>query len=167
VIRTSPERDIQQSAKRHEHSNRHQWSRALRPAIPKRVVDDPAMEIVAINDMADVEALAYLLRFDIVYGRYQKCVTVEKSDLVIAGRKLQSLDKRDALELPWKELGVQLVIECTGASARREDLGKHVVAHAELLAVTRAERATVPRDHQPSNAKSVVRRLTHGRSRIW
>ena len=102
-------------------------------AILKLVVDEPALELVAVNDLVDVENLAYLLRFDTVYGRYSKPVVVDDDNLVVAGRKLRTLQKRDPLELPWKELGVDLVFECTGALTRREDLEKHVRAGARFV----------------------------------
>ena len=60
-------------------------------AILKLALDEPAFELVAVNDLADVDNLAYLLRFDTVYGRYAKPVLVEGSDLAVAGRKLATL----------------------------------------------------------------------------
>ena len=102
-------------------------------AILKLVIDDAAMDVVAVNDLADVDNLAYLLRFDTVYGRYSKSVAVDKGDLVIAGHKVLSLSKRDPLELPWKDLGIDLVFECTGAFTRRQDLEKHVRAGARFV----------------------------------
>jgi glyceraldehyde 3-phosphate dehydrogenase len=102
-------------------------------AILKLVLDEPALELVAVNDLADVENLAYLLRFDTVYGRYAKPVLVEGSDLAVAGRKLQTLSVRDPVALPWKDLGIGLVFECTGALTRREDLEKHIRAGARFV----------------------------------
>ena len=102
-------------------------------AILKLVIDDAAMDVVAVNDLADVDNLAYLLRFDTVYGRYSKSVAVDKGDLVIAGHKVLSLSKREPLELPWKDLGIDLVFECTGAFTRRQDLEKHVRAGAHFV----------------------------------
>ena len=102
-------------------------------AILKLVLDEPALELVAINDLADVDNLAYLLRFDTVYGRYAKPVLVEGSDLAVAGRKLHTLSVRDPLALPWKDLGIELVFECTGALTRREDLEKHIRAGARFV----------------------------------
>ena len=102
-------------------------------AILKLVVDEPTLELVAINDLADAENLAYLLRFDTVYGRYSKPLVLDGSDLVVAGRNLQTLSIRDPLELPWKERGVELVFECTGALTRREDLEKHIRAGARFV----------------------------------
>jgi glyceraldehyde 3-phosphate dehydrogenase len=102
-------------------------------ALLKLVIDRPELELVAVNDLADIENLAYLLRFDTVYGRYSKSVTVEGSHLVVGGRKLRTLKNRDPAELPWKELGVELVFECTGALKRREDLEKHIRAGTRFV----------------------------------
>ena len=99
----------------------------------KLVIDDPSLELVAVNDLVGVENLAYLLRFDTVYGRYPKSVVADGSDLVVAGRKVRTLRSRDPSELPWKGLGVDLVFECTGRFTRREDLEKHVRAGARFV----------------------------------
>ena len=102
-------------------------------ALLRLVVDEPGLELVSINDLAEVENLAYLLRFDTVYGRYSKAVTVDGGDIVVAGRRLRTLRVPDPSELPWKQLGVELVFECTGAHTRREDLEKHVQAGAGFV----------------------------------
>ena len=102
-------------------------------AILKLTLDEPALEVVVVNDLAEVENLAYLLRFDTVYGRYPQPVVVEDRDLAVAGRKLQTLTIRDPLDLPWKDLGIELVFECTGALTRRDDLEKHIRAGARFV----------------------------------
>ncbi len=102
-------------------------------SVLKLVIDEPALELVAVNDLVDAENLAYLLRFDTVYGRYAKPVLVEGGDLIVDGRRLRTLRGRDPAELPWKELGIDLVFECTGAFAKREDLEKHVRAGARTV----------------------------------
>ena len=102
-------------------------------AILKLVIDEPSFELVAVNDLTDVENLAYLLRFDTVYGRYSKSVTVDGGDLVVAGHELRTSANADPLELPWRELGVELVFECTGAFTRRRDLEKHLRAGAQIV----------------------------------
>jgi glyceraldehyde 3-phosphate dehydrogenase len=104
------------------------------------VIDEPSFELVAINDLVDAENLAYLLRFDTVYGRYAKPVAVDGNDVVIAGRKLRTLRNRDSLDLPWRELGVELVFECTGAFTRREDLEKHLRAGARVVLLSAPSR---------------------------
>ncbi|HET6628315.1 MAG TPA: glyceraldehyde 3-phosphate dehydrogenase NAD-binding domain-containing protein [Woeseiaceae bacterium] len=102
-------------------------------AMLKLVLDEPAFELVAVNDLVEGENLAYLLRFDTVYGRYSKSVAVDGGDLVVAGQRIRTLHSRDPAELPWQELGVDLVFECTGALTRREDLEKHVRAGAKFV----------------------------------
>jgi glyceraldehyde 3-phosphate dehydrogenase len=107
-------------------------------AVAKLILDEPRLELAAVNDLVDVDNLAYLLRFDTVYGRYEKPVTVDGGDLVIAAHRLRTLKLRDPSELPWKELGIELVLECTGALARREDLEKHIRAGARTVLLSAA-----------------------------
>lgn len=102
-------------------------------AILKLVIDEPALDLVAVNDLVEPDNLAYLLRFDTVYGRYPKSVNVEGADLVVAGRRLRTLSNRDPSALPWKELGVELVFECTGGLTRLEVLQKHLRAGARCV----------------------------------
>ncbi len=102
-------------------------------AILKLAIDDPSLELVALNDLVEVDTLAYLLRFDTAYGPYSKSVVVDESDLVVAGRKVRTLKSRDPSALPWSELGVDLVFECTGMFTRREDLEKHIRAGARFV----------------------------------
>ncbi len=101
-------------------------------SILKLVMDQSELELVAVNDLVDAENLAYLLRFDTVYGRYPETVAIDRGDLVVAGRKLRTLKHHDPATLPWKELGVELVFECTGRFTRREDLEKHIRAGARI-----------------------------------
>ena len=102
-------------------------------AILKLVIDEPSFELVAVNDLVEAENLAYLLRFDTVYGRYAQSVVIDANDLIVAGRKLRTLRSRDPAELPWKELRVDLVFECTGMFTRRADLEKHIRAGARMV----------------------------------
>jgi glyceraldehyde 3-phosphate dehydrogenase len=102
-------------------------------SILKLVIDEPSLELVAVNDLTDAANLAYLLRFDTVYGRYSKPVALDGEDLVVAGRTLRTLRCREPQDLPWEELGVELVFECTGALTRRQDLEKHIHAGARIV----------------------------------
>jgi glyceraldehyde 3-phosphate dehydrogenase len=102
-------------------------------ALLRLTIDEPSLELVAVNDLVDTATLAYLLRYDTVYGRYSKSVSVNGTDLVVADRRLRTLRTSDPLELPWKELEVDVVFECTGALTRREDLEKHVRAGARFV----------------------------------
>ena len=112
----------------------------------KLVMDEPSIELVAVNDLIDAENLAYLLRFDTVYGRYSKPVMIDGHDLVVAGRKLRTLTNCDPSDLPWQEMGVKVVFECTGALTRREDLEKHIRAGARAVRRSRSfRRSACPR----------------------
>jgi glyceraldehyde 3-phosphate dehydrogenase len=111
-------------------------------AILKLVIDEPSFELVAVNDLVEVTNLAYLLRFDTVYGRYSKSVVIDGSDLIVAGRKLRTLRSRDPAELPWKELLVDLVFECTGRFTLRADLEKHIRAGAGMVLLSAPAKGT-------------------------
>jgi len=102
-------------------------------AILRLAIGQPELDLVAVNDLAEVENLAYLLRFDTVYGRFTKTLAIEAGNLVVDGRMLRTLRSPDPLGLPWKELGVDLVFECTGTLTRRADLEKHVLAGARFV----------------------------------
>lgn len=129
-------------------------------AILKLVIDEPSVDLVAINDLVAVENLAYLLRFDTVYGRYSKSVTVDGDKLVIGGREVKTLAQRDPARLPWKDLDVELVFECTGALTRREDLEKHVHAGARVVLLsapsTSAEVETVVHGANKASDSSTI-----------
>lgn len=96
----------------------------------KIAFDTPDLEVVAVNDVAAPEAIAYLLRHDTVYGRWERGVSVEDDGLVVGGRGIRWTRERDPLRLPWRELRVDVVLECTGAFRSRDDLEKHVRAGA-------------------------------------
>lgn len=102
-------------------------------AILKLALEQPAFELAAVNDLAEAESLAYLLRFDTAHGRYAKPVAVEEGSLTVAGRRLRTLRQPDPAKLPWKALGVELVFECTGALTRRDDLERHLRAGARIV----------------------------------
>ncbi len=92
--------------------------------------------IVAINDLADVETLAHLLKYDSSYGKYEKEVRIVKDNLVVGGKKIKMTAERDPLNLPWKELKVDLVLECTGIFRKKEDAVKHIKAGAKKVIIS-------------------------------
>ena len=111
----------------------------------KILVDADGLDLVAVNDIADAHNLAYLIKYDTVYGRYHHEVDAEERALVVDGNRIPALAERDPANLPWDDLGVDLVLECTGAFTTAEDLAKHVQAGASyviLSAPTQSE--TVP-----------------------
>jgi glyceraldehyde 3-phosphate dehydrogenase (phosphorylating) len=99
----------------------------------KILLDDDGLDLVAVNDIADVDNLAYLIRYDTVYGRYRHEVNAVEGALVVDGKPISVFSERDPANLPWDELGVELVLECTGVFKTAEDLEKHVQAGASYV----------------------------------
>ncbi len=97
---------------------------------------DPALEIVAVNDITDAKTLAHLLKYDSIHGRFEEKVEVADGALVVAGRKVQVLAAKDPSELPWAKLGVDVVIESTGKFTEREGAEKHLAAGAKRVLIS-------------------------------
>jgi glyceraldehyde 3-phosphate dehydrogenase len=97
---------------------------------------DPALEIVAVNDITDAKTLAHLLKYDSVHGRFEEEVGVKDSALVVAGKTVQVLAVKDPSELPWGKLGVEIVIESTGIFTEREGAEKHLKAGAKRVIIS-------------------------------
>jgi glyceraldehyde 3-phosphate dehydrogenase len=102
-------------------------------AVFKIALDNPELEVVAINDLVPPDNLAYLLKYDTVYGKYNKNVDSTKDSLVIDGKSYQILSEKDPTQLPWGDLGVDLVLECTGIFTKKPDLEKHIQAGAKRV----------------------------------
>ena len=97
----------------------------------KIVMDTPGLNLVAATDIGASDSVEYLLKYDTVYGRYEK--PVEATDdgyLKIGAHRLRLLREKDPARLPWKSMNVDVVFECTGAFTRREDLDAHIRAGA-------------------------------------
>lgn len=101
-------------------------------ALLKIITDTPELELVAFNDLGTAENLRYLLAYDTVYGRWERELKAEDGTLIVESRRIRALRERDPSKLPWKDLGVDLVFECTGVLTSREDLEKHIEAGARF-----------------------------------
>ena len=99
----------------------------------KILLDTDGLEVVAVNDLIPADNLAYLLRYDTVYGRYQRQVVPEGNALVIDGRSIPVFAEKDPKALPWSDLNVDLVLECTGVFRQEPDLKKHIDAGARFV----------------------------------
>ncbi|MFH9229911.1 type I glyceraldehyde-3-phosphate dehydrogenase [Streptomyces lydicus] len=99
----------------------------------KILQDVEGIEVAAVNDLIGVEELAYLLAHDSVYGRYGRPVTAVGDALVIDGRRVPVYGARDPATLPWRDLGVDLVFECTGVFRHEEELRRHLQAGARFV----------------------------------
>ena len=99
----------------------------------KIVLDKPGLRLTAVNDVLAADNLAYLLRFDTVYGRWTRDVKAHEKGLNIEGKNYPVLGERDPAKLPWRQMGVDVVFECTGAFRERNDLAKHIEAGARFV----------------------------------
>jgi glyceraldehyde 3-phosphate dehydrogenase len=97
---------------------------------------DSDLEVVAINDLADDEVLAYLLEYDSVMGPFEQKVTVSDGTMTVGKHHIEMLQERDPEQLPWAELGVDVVIESTGVFRDRASLEKHLAAGAKRVVLT-------------------------------
>jgi len=94
------------------------------------------LEVVAINDLTAPETLAHLLRFDSSLGRLGRTVEVDGTDLVVDGRRIRVLAEREPANLPWAELGVEIVLESTGRFTNAEAARAHILAGAKRVLVS-------------------------------
>jgi len=97
---------------------------------------DPSLQIVAVNDITDAKTLAHLLKYDSVHGRFEASVEVKENAIVVNGKEIQVLACKDAADLPWGKLGVEIVIESTGRYTDRDGAGKHLAAGAKRVIIS-------------------------------
>lgn len=102
----------------------------------RRLMQVGGFEVAAINDITDAPTLAYLLKYDSVHGKYKGDVRAEGDSLVVDGKKFKVLAEKDPAKLPWRDLGVELVIEGTGIFTSREKLNLHIQAGAKKVLLT-------------------------------
>ena len=93
----------------------------------------PDIEIVGINDLLEPDYLAYMLQFDSVHGRFKGTIAVDGNTLIVNGKKIRLTAVKDPAELKWNEIGVDVVIECTGLFLTQETCQKHITAGAKKV----------------------------------
>jgi glyceraldehyde 3-phosphate dehydrogenase len=99
--------------------------------------EDPDFEVVALNDLTDAETLAYLLKYDTAQGRYKSDdISVDGDKIVVEGKPVKVYAKPDPEQLPWGELGVEVVLECTGFFTSKEKAEKHIKAGAKKVVIS-------------------------------
>ena len=112
---------------------------ALRQAVGRKDI-----EIVAINDLVPADNLAYLLKRDSTQGLFAADVQAQGDAIVINGKPIRVVSERDPKELPWKEMGVDYVVEATGHFTQREDAAKHLEAGAKRVIISAPAKGDVP-----------------------
>ena len=98
--------------------------------------EDSFFDVVAINDLSNSEELAYLLKYDTNFRRYEKDVSFDEDSIIVDGKKTRVFKETEPENLPWKELGIDLVFECTGRFTKVEDAYKHITAGAKKVLVS-------------------------------
>ncbi|MBF0585585.1 type I glyceraldehyde-3-phosphate dehydrogenase [Prosthecochloris sp. N3] len=102
----------------------------------RQAMANEKVEIVAINDLCDTATLAHLLKYDSTHGVLDAEISVEDNNIVVNGQKITICSEKDPEQLPWKDLGVDLVVESTGIFTKREAAAKHLAAGAKKVVIS-------------------------------
>lgn len=102
----------------------------------RQALGNDKIEIVAVNDLTDADMLAHLLKYDSVFGRLEEEVSVTDSSIVVGDREIKVFSERDPINIPWGDLGVDIVIESTGIFRDKESAQKHIDAGAKKVIVS-------------------------------
>lgn len=102
----------------------------------RAALNNPNVEIVAVNDLTDAKMLAHLLQYDTVHGKLSETVTVDGEYLVVGSHKVKVIAERDPAQLGWGELGVEVVVESTGRFTDRNNAAKHLEAGAKKVIIS-------------------------------
>lgn len=103
-----------------------------------------SLEVVAINDLVPGDALTYLFKYDSTHGRFPSEARFEDGHLVVSGKKIRLLDQKDVSQLPWADLGVDVVVESTGLFTKKEDAEKHLQSGAKRVVITAPGKGDIP-----------------------
>ncbi|HBT71191.1 MAG TPA: type I glyceraldehyde-3-phosphate dehydrogenase, partial [Lysinibacillus sp.] len=101
-------------------------------------------EVVAVNDLTDAGQLAHLLKYDSVHGIYDAEVNADEDSFVVNGQRIKVYAEKDPAQLPWGELGVDVVLECTGHFRSMEEVGKHIEAGAKKAILSAPAKGAMP-----------------------
>lgn len=102
----------------------------------KVLLEKPGVEVVAINDLTDNGTLAHLLKYDSVHGKFNGTVEFDDNFITVNGTKIKAIAERDPSQLPWADLGVDVVLEATGRFTKKEDASMHIAAGAKKVVIS-------------------------------
>jgi glyceraldehyde 3-phosphate dehydrogenase len=111
------------------------------------------IQFVAINDLGDAQTNAHLLKYDTAHGKFPGTVKVDGDSLVVNGDRIKVVAERDPAKLPWKSLGIDVVMECTGLFTSKAKAGAHVTAGAKKVVISAPARRT---STAPSSTASTI-----------
>ena len=97
------------------------------------LLDHPHIEVVAINDLADTHTMSHLLKYDSIHGVLKRQISFDEQSIIVDAKKYLFFREKDALNLPWKQLDIDIAIECTGKYKTLEDINKHINAGAKKV----------------------------------
>ena len=121
------------------------FGRIGRCALKSAIKYNLDVDFVAINDLTDTKTLAHLFKYDSAYGVFDGLVEAKENSIVINGKEIKVFAKKDPEELPWEELGVDVVLECTGIFRDEAGAGKHIKAGAKKVIISApAKEDTIP-----------------------
>jgi len=112
------------------------FGRIGRPVLKIILDNHPELEVVAINDLTDTKTLAHLFKYDSVYGIYHRDIGSDEENLIIDGKKIRVFAEKDPANLPWKKIGVDIVLECTGYFTEYDTASKHISAGAKKVIIS-------------------------------
>jgi glyceraldehyde 3-phosphate dehydrogenase len=107
-------------------------------------VDNPEIEVVAINDLIDTDYMAYMLKYDSVHGRFKGDVKVDGDNLVVNGKKIRVTSEKDPANLKWNEAGAEYIVESTGLFRTKDTAGKHLQAGAKKVIISAPSKDDTP-----------------------
>jgi glyceraldehyde 3-phosphate dehydrogenase len=110
----------------------------------KALLEKNNVEVVAINDLTDPKTLAHLLKYDSVHGKFQGTVTSENDGIVVNGKKIRIYAERDPKNLPWGQIGVDVVLESTGRFVDEAGAGGHLTAGARKVVISAPAKGNIP-----------------------
>jgi glyceraldehyde 3-phosphate dehydrogenase len=110
----------------------------------KTLLQKKNIEVVAINDLTDTTTLAHLLKYDSIHGRFDGTVEVTADGLKVNGKAIKVTAERDPANLPWKSLGVEIVLESTGFFVDKEGASKHIQAGAKKVVISAPAKGDIP-----------------------
>jgi glyceraldehyde 3-phosphate dehydrogenase len=110
----------------------------------RRLIDSAAVELVAVNDIMDADNLAYLLKYDSVYGTFTGNITHKPESLVVNGKTVKAYQQQHPYLLPWKDLGIDVVLECSGLFSNRAGAEQHIKAGARKVLLSTTGSTDIP-----------------------
>ena len=110
----------------------------------RRLANDPQLEVVAVNDLMDAANLAYLLKYDSLYGAWQQELLQENNEFTVAGRKVAVLQEADVTNINWKKYAVDVVLECSGAYSSKSKAAQHLTAGAKRVLLSTTGSSDIP-----------------------